>query len=900
MSSILSFESTFVPRFEITDSERHEAENHSAQRTLWSAIQELLSTRRVEAGAGAAAGNHGPIVEIRLVAEPDNGRNRVLVNMRNVSEQDDAVQSLIRVLPPNFGWRTVPDPLRHFASSPALQSGHWYIARVERRINFVDLPWRLIDTLDTTGMFDASQSDTERPWNAVDVNSRQLLTRPLTRVEEELERYCLPVSGAVEMHLPSVRVLFQELRAQSPCIVSIALASVESTRLDSYRRIAMFWGAHLQRFGSEIANAGFADIDALRAQYDRFLLPDRFLCALTIQVAGTSAVASRSVALQLTARLGGLRSFTIRDPVEASLDMLGDPWNDVPNTTRWEPATWNRRRERLRRETARDGLKTADVEPLFEEFLIGLPHLYTIDEAAAIGGLPVADEEGLPGLDTRLVAPFSDASRSGSYPVFDAAGRRSPPPADRIRIGVSPRRDNSLAPIQHGEDAIVGDWHTIDPKDLTKHAFVVGSTGSGKTVTTLFLVRELARLSIPFLIIEPVKTEYYDRLKAIPGLELRRVRLEGTKEGRPDPAFLAFDPMRLQEGVSVSRHASYLKTCFESAFPLEPATAMILDAGIRGYYTDSSEFGCNLSLFSRGGRDVHRWANVRLKRMEQLASVVHPSLEGFQYYFLDVFLPSVIKVSIDQPRIAELYESWRQIFERRFEALRSGMIGYAAANAKSKFRTNPDNYNPFTELLSGRCILELDGIPDDEQKSLMMAFITTFLFERRQADDLRDRESDKRPDDRLRHVLIVEEAHRILANPVAGGRGELAGLGAQAKTVSLFVNMLAEIRAYGQGLIIVEQIPTKVVAETVKNTNLKIMLRLTAADDREFLGSAMNFSEEQKRFVTSLRAESGRGVDMVVFEQQLDQPRLLTLPLPIDQGGEIHASLFPPPLWRRN
>jgi hypothetical protein len=104
--------------------------------------------------------------------------------------------------------------------------------------------------------------------------------------------------------------------------------------------------------------------------------------------------------------------------------------------------------------------------------------------------------------------------------------------------------------------------------------------------------------------------------------------------------------------------------------------------------------------------------------------------------------------------------------------------------------------------------------------------------------------------------------------------------------------MLAEIRAFGQSIVIVEQIPTKIVSEAVKNTNLKIMLRLTADDDREYLGSAMNFTDDQKRFVTSLRAEAGRGVDMVVFEQQLDQPRLLSLPLPLTSGRPIHEALF--------
>ena len=103
------------------------------------------------------------------------------------------------------------------------------------------------------------------------------------------------------------------------------------------------------------------------------------------------------------------------------------------------------------------------------------------------------------------------------------------------------------------------------------------------------------------------------------------------------------------------------------------------------------------------------------------------------------------------------------------------------------------------------------------------------------------------------------------------------------------LDMLAEIRAFGQGICIVEQIPTKIVAEAVKNTNLKIMLRLTSKDDRDFLGEAMNFNEEQKRFVTNLKPGQ-----FVAFEQNVDQPLLLTLPDPSQW-----PDLFPRPEGNR-
>jgi len=184
-------------------------------------------------------------------------------------------------------------------------------------------------------------------------------------------------------------------------------------------------------------------------------------------------------------------------------------------------------------------------------------------------------------------------------------------------------------------------------------------------------------------------------------------------------------------------------------------------------------------------------------------------------------------------------------------------------------------------------VVELDAVPDSEQKSLVMAFLMTFLFEKRQADDLTARRLGEKSTDKLRHVLILEEAHRLLANTGGGRGGDHAGMGSRAKAVSLFVDMLAEIRAFGQGIVIVEQIPTKIVPDAVKNTNLKIMLRMTSKDDRDYLGEAMNFTAEQKRFVTGLRARAGEGIQFIAFEEGIDQPILLNLPLPDREADKI-------------
>src|SRR5262249_57477022 len=104
-----------------------------------------------------------------------------------------------------------------------------------------------------------------------------------------------------------------------------------------------------------------------------------------------------------------------------------------------------------------------------------------------------------------------------------------------------------------------------------------------------------------------------------------------------------------------------------------------------------------------------------------------------------------------------------------------------------------------------------------------------------------------------------------------------------------FAGLLAEIRAYGEGLVIAEQIPAKLVPDAIKNTALKVMHRLPAADDRALAGAAMNLDAGQSRQVVSL--EPGAAA---VFADGMDRP----IPVRVPYGGDLEqapAPHAPPP-----
>jgi|GEM_PF-2455586 len=810
--------------------------------------------------------------------------NRVRMRLRIHGEADAPLMARIAqaeaMLPWGYRWRRVePDTM--------LDARGLRMARIVRRLEFVDLPVASPDLPGNSGSLAQMLGLPAR-----DDELRQLPT--LETIGEDLleQRFCVPLPGALEAVRPRARALFQEILREAPAIISICLHPLDPNERWNNQRMALAWKRFVDPFANVLASAGFADAKMLRSAYDRYSLPPGHLIHASIRVAGEANRAVIGVANTLVSALGGFRAFQVLPPTREV------PGAALYATSADTPARWSERMLIAQRELMREQLAGAGVaipaDSTVLDFLMRSPHLFTIEEAGQLLRLPVADEEGLPGFTTEPVPPFVVPSLA-FLPVAAGNGAPAPAPAGRFRVGMVRKPGSALE--ETGDGFTRYDWHAIDLADLTKHALIVGSTGSGKTMTTLFVARELTRLAVPVMVIEPVKTEYYRRLrKKIPGL--RRLRLEANADGKAARDFLAFDPLRVPTGISVMRHASYLKSCFEAAFPMSPVLSLVLENALVEYYTGRDKGACGYAKFARGGPGLGRVEDNK----------VYPSFATFRDFVLGPFLDKAFSARSAQA------DEFRDIFRRRFVNLGESILGtsfrIADATYISSARSNGGiprerDYDLFAEgFLDRPVVIELDGIPDADQKALAMAFLMTYLFERRQAEDLLARERDSELPGGLRHFLIVEEAHRLLAaGASAGGRGEdTVGQSSQQKAVGLFIDMLAEIRAFGQGLAIVEQIPTKIVSEAVKNTNLKIMLRLTAADDRDYLGSAMNFTEAQKRFVTSLKVEKPRTeenvrgqVNFVMFEEGVDQPMLLSLPLGEEPGSDwLYDEFFQP------
>jgi hypothetical protein len=90
----------------------------------------------------------------------------------------------------------------------------------------------------------------------------------------------------------------------------------------------------------------------------------------------------------------------------------------------------------------------------------------------------------------------------------------------------------------------------------------------------------------------------------------------------------------------------------------------------------------------------------------------------------------------------------------------------------------------------------------------------------------------------LDHVTVVEEAHRILA---AGPGNGYVNDGAQ-----VFVDAMAELRGAGEGFIVVEQAPSRLVPEVRKLVGTVIAHRTVDAEERAVLAASLTLPESEQ------------------------------------------------------
>jgi DNA helicase HerA-like ATPase len=371
-----------------------------------------------------------------------------------------------------------------------------------------------------------------------------------------------------------------------------------------------------------------------------------------------------------------------------------------------------------------------------------------------------------------------------------------------------------------------GNYLKLPLNDLTKHGLIVGVTGSGKTNSCFSILEQTWNYGkgIPFLVIESAKSEYRQLSSS---QKFSNIKIFTVGDERVSP--LRLNPFEVPDGVLVQTHIDYLKSLFSASFVLYPPMPYVLEQSIQEIYQDC---GWNLSqnYNSRGS------SNDRLyPTLNHLAKKIEAVVERMGY-------DSRITMDVKAGLMA------------RVNQLRIG-------GGKGPMFNTRKSIDP-SILFDHPCIIELKQIVNDDEKAFIIVLILIRLYEYR--------ESNTKPiHGNLLHITLIEEAHRLLRN-VSTEQGSEITANPKGRAIEVFTNILSEIRAYGEGFLIAEQIPTKLTPDAIKNTNLKIIHRLVSEDDRKAVGGTMNIDDQQSRFLTTL--EPGNGV---AYTEGSNKPILL-------------------------
>lgn len=364
--------------------------------------------------------------------------------------------------------------------------------------------------------------------------------------------------------------------------------------------------------------------------------------------------------------------------------------------------------------------------------------------------------------------------------------------------------------------------YKIDPHALVRHALVTGSTGSGKSTTCKTIIREVSERGIPVLIIEPAKDDYMrwavQENRKLPEDRRFQLYMPGVKEFDGEKLselkLNPFQPGAVGDApVDLMQRGEKLTAVLNASLPVSDVLPVIIDETVYSYLYRSFK-----APFLAG-------------EMEQ--PLVYPKMDGMIEMAKDVLRARNYEQKVQDNIGASL--------ETRFQYLVRGTRGKILNVSRS---------TEFDELFRKPAVINLSRITNEKDRALIMSLLMLSLYEYRISaytwDENWRREAQK---NHLLHLTVIEEAHNVLSRP----RGDYGGTGnPQQAAADLFVSMLSEIRSYGEGMMIVDQVPTRLIPDAVKNTNYKIVHRLTSPDDCDVMAAGLALRPDQKSLIVSL------------------------------------------------
>jgi hypothetical protein len=373
----------------------------------------------------------------------------------------------------------------------------------------------------------------------------------------------------------------------------------------------------------------------------------------------------------------------------------------------------------------------------------------------------------------------------------------------------------------HGHPA---HWLEMPVDDLCRHLLIAGMNGSGKSVACEHLLLSLwLEHRLPWLVIEPGMKPGYRRLLHT---EMNR-DLRVLAVGRPNTARLPLNPLHVPPGANLAGHCASLHALLASAFELVPPMPEVLATAIEQTY-------------QKWGWDLHQVApEGPAPNLADLLREVEWVIEAAGYG-------------------REITGNLRAGLLLRLQRLLRGPLApeWSATGGLDA-----------ADLAAQPTIIELCAVPDATSQALVMGLI---------ALQLRHHWQRLGPADSLRHVLVLEEAHRLLRQ-VADTEANATRI----RAVEDLSDMLAELRGFGAGMVVVDQTPSFLAPSVLANTGSKLVMRLGHPTDRDVVGRSLGLPPDQVDLLGCLAPG-----EAVFHSDRAQRPFRLKMPNPaLDYGS---------------
>ncbi len=294
--------------------------------------------------------------------------------------------------------------------------------------------------------------------------------------------------------------------------------------------------------------------------------------------------------------------------------------------------------------------------------------------------------------------------------------------------------------------------------DLRKHLLIVGDTGSGKTTTVFRLIKELYEKSIPFMIFECSKKEYRNVFNFCDNLLHFTPGVESLNPFR-------FNFLEKSEGVNLQTHIKNVISAFEHAYEMpHPLPQLLKDALESVYEKMGWNVTYNIPPFIGEG-DIFPTPSM-LK--DEIFLVLEKRNKGGY-----TGEPAINMISALYTRLKDILSMG---MGKMFDCSRSISM---------------------EELYRKNVLFELQGLGNDYDKKFFVGLILVAFTEFLNSQGLQNE---------LKHVIIIEEAHRILGKAM----GPIAYSNSMGQnTIGIVNDLIAESRSLGEGIVIVDQLPER-------------------------------------------------------------------------------------------